>query len=313
MNNANTSEQSTRLGDLVPQYLAYARAELGLAEQTVQKYEDCLRQVVRLIGNRPITDYTKQDVMMLKSRLLERGNGPSRRLGIVASFKGVLRFAQSELELAVIDADKITMPKLPRREVVYLTREEVEQYVNAIRITTLRDKPFMAGVRFRALVEMLLGSAMRIGELLALDREQIDSAEREVRIIGKGGKERTVFITERALSWLNHYLDQRRDDHPALFVTLPDGWSRLARADISGIFARNRRRAGIRKQVSPQILRHTAATQLLLNGCPIGHIKEILGHERLETTCRYYLGVDHRAAKSAHEKFLVYNQAPESK
>jgi integrase/recombinase XerD len=59
--------------------------------------------------------------------------------------------------------------------------------------------------------------------------------------------------------------------------------------------------------VTPHILRHTAATQLLFNGCPVGHIKAILGHERLETTCRYYLGLDQRAAKEAHRKYLSYD------
>ena len=67
----------------------------------------------------------------------------------------------------------------------------------------------------------------------------------------------------------------------------------------------------INKSVTPHLLRHTAATQLLFNGCPVGHIKEILGHERLETTCRYYLGLDHRAAKQAHQRYPIYSAAAE--
>src|SRR5260370_39547050 len=84
------------------------------------------------------------------------------------------------------------------------------------------------------------------------------------------------------------------------------GKARLKRVDIWRPFTRYRKLGGINKPVTPHLLRHTAATQLLFNGCPVGHIKEILGHVRLETTCRYYLGLDHRAAKKAHQRYLVY-------
>src|SRR5207248_7577468 len=100
------------------------------------------------------------------------------------------------------------------------------------------------------------------------------------------------------------------DEHPALLVR-QDGRSRLKQPDMWRPFARYRHIAGVNKKVTPHLLRHTAATQLLFNGCPIGHIKEILGHERLETTCRYYLGLDHRAAKEAHQRYLTYSSAAE--
>jgi len=106
--------------------------------------------------------------------------------------------------------------------------------------------------------------------------------------------------------WLRGYLNVRADDHPALFVT-ETGRSRLKRPDIWRFFRRFGKASGIKKRIIPHLLRHMTATQLLFNGCPIGHIKDILGHERLETTCRYYLGLDQRAAKTAHEKFLQYS------
>jgi integrase/recombinase XerD len=117
-----------------------------------------------------------------------------------------------------------------------------------------------------------------------------------------------VFFTDRALEWVNKYVELRTDPCPALFAT-QGGRSRLGRPDIWRPFMRYRIKSGIAKKVTPHLLRHTAATQLLFNGCPVGHIKEILGHERLETTCRYYLGLDQRAAKQAHQKFLVYSSA----
>jgi integrase/recombinase XerD len=147
---------------------------------------------------------------------------------------------------------------------------------------------------------------MRISEALSLNRDSVDFERCEARVVGKGNKERTVFFTDRALIWIKRYVESRDDDSPALFVC-QNGLDRLKRDDIWRYFERHRKLAGIRKKVTPHILRHTAATQLLFNGCPVGHIKAILGHERLETTCRYYLGLDQRAAKEAHRKFLSYD------
>jgi|ERR1700694_1246269 len=149
---------------------------------------------------------------------------------------------------------------------------------------------------------------MRITEVLSLDRDKIDFKNAEAKIIGKGRKERTVFFSDRALYWIKEYLKTRTDDCSALFIC-QDGKTRLSRTDIWRPFAKCRTLSGIKKKVTPHQLRHTAATQLLFNGCPVGHIKEILGHERLETTCRYYLGLDHRAAKAAHRKYLIYSSA----
>jgi integrase/recombinase XerD len=82
--------------------------------------------------------------------------------------------------------------------------------------------------------------------------------------------------------------------------------TRLDRNDIWRFFDRHRKLAKINKKLTPHILRHTVATNLVFNGCPIVHVKEILGHERLDTTCKYYLGVDKEKAKQAHKQFLNF-------
>lgn len=298
---------ASTISQVEPEFLRYARVELQFAEQSLLKYKDCFRQIRKVIGDAPVTAYGKADVLQLKSALIARSLSVCRQVGILAALKRLLLFCRDELGLSVLDPDAVCIPKRPRREVLFLTVEEVERFVASIRLTTRRDCPSIHGVRFRALVEVLLGSAMRIGELLSLNRSDIDFAEREARIIGKGNKQRVVFFTERALYWLQRYLELRSDDDPALFAR-QDGHGRLKQPDVWRPFARHRQLAGINKPVRPHLLRHTAATQLLFNGCPVGHIKEILGHERLETTCRYYLGLDRRAAKQAHRQFLVYGR-----
>jgi site-specific recombinase XerD len=298
-----------KLSAMVEPFFDYAKAELCLAEQTISKYRDCLRQVVRVLGDRPIASYEQPDVLRLKADMMGRHLSVGRQVSILAALKALLSYARSQRGLATLDPADISFPKRPRREVAFLTPIEVERFVESIRLYNADGGIMMAGLRFRTLVEALLGSAMRISEVLSLDRTSIDFASGEARIIGKGNKERTVFFTVRALEWVQRYLQARTDKHPALFVTQTCE-ARLSRPDIWRPFARYAKLAGLAKRVTPHLLRHTAATQLLFNGCPVGHIKEILGHERLETTCRYYLGLDRRAAKAALHRFLVYEPSP---
>jgi len=290
---------------LVPEFLVYAQVELRYSPQSLVKYRDCLRQVVKVLGDKSITDYDKNDILALKSSMLSRNLSVSRQVSILAATKRFFQFCREQRALPALYPETILIPKQPRREVTYLTPQEVERFVDTIPLTTGAGTVYMAGLRFRALVETLLGTAMRIGEVLSLDRNRIDYVNGEAKIIGKGNKERVAFFTDRALHWVKRYLECREGNNPAVFVSL-DGATRLKRTDIWRPFVRHREWAGINKRITPHLLRHTAATQLLFNGCPIGHIKEILGHERLETTCRYYLGLDHRAAKQAHRQYLTY-------
>jgi integrase/recombinase XerD len=190
---------------------------------------------------------------------------------------------------------------------VYLTKEAVDQFVRAIIGPDERWNEIpLARLPFRALVEVLLGTGTRISEVLSLDRNDVDAERKEVKIIGKGKKQRVLFFTDRALEWLGRYLECRQDDAQPLFVTQGSPPRRLGYDGVKTVFRRGAQRARLQKKVTAHVLRHTVATTLPFNGCPIGHIKELLGHERLDTTCRYYLGLDVRAAGEAHRKFLRY-------
>lgn len=228
---------------------------------------------------------------------------------ILHALRSFLMFCREVLHLAVLDPREVRVPRIPRRAVIYLTPQEVQQYVDAI-ISPHEgwDAVSPTRLRFRTLVEVLLGTGARISEVLSLNRTDISWTLKEAKIIGKGNKERTFCFTDRALLRLERYLTQRWDDDNALFVIQGESPHRLIqRHRIKDTFAVYRMKAGLTKRVSPHILRHTRATTLLFNGCPIGHINEHLGHECLDTTSRYYLGLDQRAAKAAHQEFLRYD------
>jgi integrase/recombinase XerD len=230
---------------------------------------------------------------------MDAGLGPSTIGGLLSCLRGFLRYLRDERHLRVLDAEKIKRPRIPQRTVEYLTKEELDLLLDAIPPHTWN------GLRDRALIEVLFSSGMRISEVLALDRAVLEWELRQAVIVGKGKKERKVYFSEAAIDWLTKYLATRHDEDPAVFVTSGSPPKRLQAHGTWKRFNRYGQMAGLAKRVYPHMLRHTMATMLLANGCPIGHIRVLLGHTHLATTCRYYLGMMSDAeAKAAHDKYL---------
>ena len=294
-----TPKNERLMSALIEDFLEYARYELNFSPQTIIKYRDSLKCFVRDVGDKPVEQFDVMDFVRLKKAMMERGLSESRIASVVYATRSFMSYCKNFLKLSVVNPKSIRPPKIYRREVIYLKKEEVETFVNVI------DTTKWNGLRFKALVEVLLGTGMRIGEVLSLNRKDIDWDKLEAKIVGKGNKERTIFFNERSLEWLRKYLENRNDLHEAVFVTKkPTG--RMHRDDIWRFFDYYRKKAHINKKLTPHILRHTVATNLIFNGCPIVHVKEILGHERLDTTCKYYLGVDKEQAKKAHHQYLDF-------
>ncbi len=281
-------------------YMEYGRYELNLAKLTMFKYKDGIMWFTRYIGDKDVRELNQQDFVKLKRFMNEKGLGAARIGNVIWSMRSFLNYCNKFLDIRTINPKSLRPPRILRREVIFLNKEEIETFVSSI------DTSKPMGLRFRALVETILGTGMRISETLALNRKSISWETKEAKIIGKGNKERRVFFTDRALKWIRLYLEGRWDGNEAIFAT-EDGNRRLKIDDISKFFIAARNKAGIDKPITPHILRHTVATNLVFNGCPITHVKEILGHELLDTTCKYYLGVDKEQAKKAHRDYLTFN------
>ena len=295
------------IGMLTPLFLEWSRYEMRRADWTVRRYGEALSWVIRDIGDQPVAGLNIGHLMELRRRMEERGCGPARIAGILNAVRSLLKFCRDVLHVEALEPERVRLPRIPRRDVVYLTKEEVGDFLGAIiRPNESWETVPISKLRLRALAEVLLGTGARISEVLRLKRDDVDFEKREARTIGKGNKERRLFFTERSIEWLRRYLARRSDEEDGLFVTQGYPPRQFTYDNVKQLFWSATRRARLKKRVTPHILRHTMATTLLFNGCPIGHIKELLGHERLDTTCRYYLGLDMRAAKEAHEKFLTY-------
>jgi site-specific recombinase XerD len=224
----------------------------------------------------------------------------ARQYGVLMCLKTFLRFCRSVLGVTCLDPADIKLPNRGKPKVEYLDNEEIQKVLNSINIEIL------TGMRLRALIEVLLATGMRISEALALQRDPFEAGKTELTIVGKGKRQRQVFFSSRCLFWIREYLSKRVDDHRYLFVTTGYPPRPFKRDDISRFFVNLRTKAGIAKKLTPHVLRHTFCTNLLFNGADITHIKDLAGHQDIQTTARYYLGKDNRVLQKVVERHLDY-------
>jgi len=259
-----------KISNLQKGFLEYVQYEINLSPATAKKYNDALTHFVGYLGDKEVDKLIVQDFVSLKRKMMQKGIGEARIGNIVFAVRSFLNYCNNFLGIETINPKQIRPPKIKKREVVYLNKEEIEKFVSVIRTHTI------TGLRFRALVETLLGTGMRISESLSLKRKDINWEKKEAKIISKGNKERMVFFTDRALEWIDIYLAKRYDDNEALFITTGYPPKKLSINDISRFFKTARLNSKIDKPITPHLLRHTVATNLVFNGCPIVHVKEIL-------------------------------------
>ncbi|MDD3607283.1 MAG: tyrosine-type recombinase/integrase [Candidatus Moranbacteria bacterium] len=234
------------MSDLIDGFMEYLQYELNYSPNTVSKYRSSLARVIRDIGDLNVEQMEVRDFVRLKRIMIQRGAVGAGISTAVFSIRTFLNYCNQFLGIKTLDPKQIRPPKRIKREVIFLTKEEIEKFVGVIEIHNLR------GVRFRALVEVILGTGMRISEVLSLKRKDIDWEKKEAKIIGKGNKERMVFFTSRALHWIDQYLERRHDSHESIFVTTGDP-KPLKRDDIWRFFARYREKAKIDKPLTNYI------------------------------------------------------------
>src|SRR3989344_695064 len=292
---------------LIQGFVDYVRHYLGLAEETAKKYEESMLWVARDLPYIQSPDQiTLQDIITLKKRIRERPgrkgktNGESRVNSIIFALRKFLAYCQKIHKFDTINPKEINPMKVPKKEVIYLSKEEIVQLLSSINFHS------RYGLRMRALMELLIASGMRISEALSLNRDSLDLKNLEAKIIGKGNKPRTVYFTERAAEWVKKYLSGRDDESPDLFVAFGTG-KRLTRHDLGKLFRAYAKRAGLKTKVTPHILRHSMATLILHNGGNIKDIQDLLGHTDIKTTAKYYLGTDKKKLKESHDKFLRFD------
>ena len=278
----------TPLEDLCDAFITRLAVEEGLSPRTVDAYAGDLRHLRAHLADRKISrvsEIERKDLSAFASYLDDRGMAASSRARVLVSVRRLLRYAQELGEIAADPLEGIQSPKRPRTLPRILRQEETEALIEAAR----SDEPL--GLRDVAMLEMLYGAGLRVSELVGLPLGAVDLRGLLLRVIGKGNKERVVPIGEVAASALQEYLDKarplllgdREDREHIVFLTRRG--KGMSRQNFFLRIRQHAQKAGIaRERVSPHVLRHAFATDLLEGGADLRAIQTMLGHADLSTT-----------------------------
>jgi site-specific recombinase XerD len=209
-------------------------------------------------------------------------------------------------DVPVMSPEKIDLPKADSHSIKFLDRTDVDRLLNMPEIS--KDE----GLRDKAILEVLFSTGLRVSELTSLNREQINFESREFGVIGKGRRQRVVFLSDSAADWLKRYLDKREDELPPVFIRYagktPDesdrtGKSiRLSPRSVQRLVEKYVKKARLPIKITPHGLRHSFATDLLSGGADLRAIQEMLGHKNVSTT-QIYTHVTNPQLKKIHAQF----------
>ena len=276
--------------DYAKMFIAAKRIE-GCSERTLNYYETTIKTMVDKLSKK-VNSIETEDLRNYLSEYQAKNNCSKVTIDnvrrILSSF-----FAWLE------DEDYIMKSPVRRIHKVKATQTVKETYTDE-ELEEMRDA--CVEIRDLAMVDFLASTGVRVGELVNLDRVDIDMQERSCVVLGKGGKEREVYFDARTKIHLQNYLNSRTDNNPALFVSLLRPYDRLK---ISGVEIRLRelgKRIDIKK-IHPHKFRRTMATKAIDKGMPIEQVQVLLGHRKIDTTLQYAM-VNQNNVRNSHKKFI---------
>lgn len=290
-------------------FLEYLEIEQNRSQKTIANYDHYLTRLIDYSGDIKVSDIDSELIRKWRLWLNRLGTNSSDELQKTTqnyhliALRSFLKFC-SKRDINALPPEKIELSKTTRKQVTFLNQEEVERLFKVCDITKI------AGLRDRAILELLFSSGLRVSELVALDKDHINLKRREFMVRGKGQKDRPIFISPNAAEWVQLYLDKRKDTVKPLFVRysgqkkvdLSGNYHRLTARSIQRMVAKNALLAGITKHVSPHTLRHSFATDLLMNGADLRSVQAMLGHSNIATT-QIYTHVTDPHLKEVHSKF----------
>lgn len=305
------------ISNLIKDFLEHLEVESGRSKKTIKNYElylerfyDIAREILDQDGLKP-EEITRELLRKYRLKLNRYGSdNDSEDLQVVTqayhliALRGFLKYL-ARREIKSLDPSLVELPHVVRKQVTFLHYDEVEDMLEQI------DTSSEAGLRDRAIIELLYSGGLRVSELVGLNRDSINLERREFVVRGKGSKDRPIFISEACADRVTDYLDARTDSLPALFlnyskhtqeVNTSGNYRRMTARSVERIVEKYARLAGITKHVSPHTLRHSFATDLLMNGADLRAVQSMLGHSDISTT-QIYTHVTDAHLREVHEKF----------
>jgi site-specific recombinase XerD len=300
------------LSELIGDFLEYIEIERGRAVKTIENYSLYMDRFLEFAGDIKIKDLTGEKVRKYHIWLdrfidsQEKGLSAKTQNYHLIALRSFLKYC-AKRDVKTVAPEKIELRKVSSdfTQASFLTREELKALFNVV------DAKTKAGLRDLAILELLFSAGLRVSELTSLNRDQINLERGEFVVRGKGRKVRPVFLSAEATEVLGIYLKTRADDEVPLFVnfagksTLHEKEAenrRLTPRSVQRMIRKYARAAGITKDVHPHTLRHSFATDLLMNGADLRSVQSLLGHADISTT-QIYTHVTDQHLKEVHRKF----------
>lgn len=297
------------LSELIIDFIEHVEVERGRSQRTAENYHLYLQRLIEFAGDIEVQKVTSEVVRKWRLWLNRYENDAgdtlspltqSYHLIALRSFLGYC----SKRDIETLTPEKIELPKTKRKQVSFLSQEETLRIMEAVAGQSPQE------LRDKAMLELLFSSGLRVSELCNLNRDHINLERGEFMVRGKGQKDRPVFISPEATECLAAYLRTRTDPAKPLFIRYSgaktgdsDGESfRLTPRSVQRIVSSYAKLAGITKKVSPHTLRHSFATDLLMNGADIRSVQSMLGHSNIATT-QVYTHVTDRHLREVHQQF----------
>ncbi len=316
------------LSDMIIDFVEYIEVEKGRARRTAENYHLYMQRLIEFAGDISVEQIDAELVRKYRLWLNRYVDEQGRELSRITqnyhliALRSFLKYC-GHREIPTLDAAKIDLPKVNKKQVSFLTYDEVSRLLAAV------DSNAKSGPRDMAILQLLFSGGLRVSELCNINRDHINLKRREFTVRGKGQKDRPVFISPAAAEAIEQYLCSRKDSFAPLFLnesrnkkfieqksdsTIPSAKShaadkiksgeamRLTPRSIQRIVSGYARAAGITKHVSPHTLRHSFATDLLMNGADLRSVQSMLGHANIATT-QVYTHITDPHLREVHERF----------
>lgn len=308
-----TSEQGAKLTELerwVKRYLTSLVVERGASELTKRNYEFYLTRFLHYSKLTAPSQLTLDDVRDFRMFLNQQDNHRGERLKKATqnyhliALRSFLKYLAKN-DVNTLAPEKIELAKTQERQVNFLEGDDLEKLL-AAPLTT--NEPEIIKLRDKAILELLFSTGLRVSECARMTRDGINLEKDEFTVRGKGGKFRVVFLSNQARHFIGEYLKHRRDDHPALFIRHDRAASRSSEVatitprSIQRLVATCAKLAGVAKRITPHTLRHSYATDLLMNGADIRSVQAMLGHASITTT-QIYTHVTNQQLRDVYKAF----------
>jgi site-specific recombinase XerD len=290
-------------------FLEHLEIEQNRSQNTIANYDHYLTRLEDFAGEIEVSEIDAELVRKWRLWLNRLATGSNNELSKTTqnyhliALRSFLKYC-AKRDIDSLSPDKIELARTIRPQVTFLNEDELS------RIFEQPDTSNEAGIRDRAILELLFSSGLRVSELVGLNIDNLNLKRREFMVRGKGQKDRPIFISQESASWIQNYIDKRSDNAKPLFirysgnkkVDLSGNFHRLTVRSVQRLVAKYALMAGITKHVSPHTLRHSFATDLLMNGADLRSVQAMLGHSNIATT-QIYTHVTDPHLKAIHEKF----------